>query len=118
MPAKQVQFFQHTGMVVLWQNRRTRGTFCRSCAIAVFRRQMNLTLALGWWGILSGFILNPLTIVYDLVQRYRIARWPEPIAADVSGRQLDKGRPVFLRPGFAVVLALAVVAGALVVVPR
>ena len=108
-PAAKVTFAQHIGIVVVWVNRRVRGVFCRDCAIALFRRQMNLTLATGWWGVISFFLGNPITIIYDLVQRGRIARWAPPQRPEGAPPPLALGRPVFLRPGIAVPIVLFVV---------
>ncbi|HEX6489529.1 MAG TPA: hypothetical protein VF137_11760 [Candidatus Dormibacteraeota bacterium] len=105
-PAAEVNFRQHIGMILFWQNRRRGGRLCRDCAIAVFRRQMDLTLMTGWWGLLSGTILNPYTIVYNLVNRFRVSRWPHTLTTQPGFKALDKGRPVFLRPGLLVALAL------------
>ena len=117
-PAAKVTFAQHIGVVIVWVNRRVRGVFCRECAIALFRREMNLTLATGWWGIISFFLGNPITIIYDLVQRARVARWEPPQRPEGAPLPLPLGRPVFLRPGIAVPIVLIVVLLALNLSPR
>jgi hypothetical protein len=117
-PAAKVTFAQHIGVVIVWVNRRVKGVFCRDCAIALFRREMNLTLATGWWGVISFFLGNPITIIYDLVQRARVARWKPPQRPEGAPPPLPLGRPVFLRPGIAVPIGLFALLLALNLSPR
>jgi hypothetical protein len=117
-PAAKVTFAQHIGVVIVWVNRRVKGVFCRECAIALFRREMNLTLATGWWGVISFFLGNPITIIYDLVQRARVARWKPPQRPEGAPPPLPLGRPVFLRPGIAVPIGLFALLLALNLSPR
>jgi hypothetical protein len=107
-PARSATFTQHIGAIVVWMNRPTTGVFCRDCAIAIFRREMNLTLMTGWWGMLSFAILNPLTILSNLFQRARAGRLPAPVRSAAVFPPLDMGRPVLLRPGIIVPIVLAV----------
>src|SRR5215472_761760 len=98
-PAQQVFFRQHIGIVLVWINRRYGGWLCRTCATGLFRRTMSNTLLTGWWGLLSAFLINPITIVYNLVERFRVSRMTEPVLGDPTRKPMDPGRPVFLRPG-------------------
>jgi hypothetical protein len=111
-PAIPIRFLSHQGMILLYRQIRYRGTFCRDCGLSVFRTVMNRTLLVGWWGIIS-FFLNIYAIIVDLVGWARLRRLPEPIRT--SGKApLDRGRPVFLRPGLWVTTAaIAVIVVAL-----
>jgi hypothetical protein len=98
---------------------QVEGSFCRDCAQHVGRRSQNRTLLFGWWGILSFF--RNLAYVFGNAKQLRtigqLATPTTPISDDppdpnrrpvrqTSGAPLDPGRPVFLRPG--AILSIAV----------
>lgn len=106
-PAIPIRFLSHQGMIVLYRQITYRGSFCRDCGLSVFRRVMNRTLLVGWWGIISVF-LNIYAIIVDLVSWRKLRGLLEPVR--MSGKSpLDPGRPVFLRPGLWVTTAAIVV---------
>ncbi|MEC4570422.1 hypothetical protein [Streptomyces virginiae] len=87
----------HTGFLIMMRFEDLDGPFCRDCGLAVVRQMTYRTLILGWWGPLSLVILNPLTLVWNLVAhlKYRAL----PASAPVQGRtHLDTGPPVLRRP--------------------
>lgn len=102
-PAIPVRLLSHQGMIVLYRQITYRGIFCRDCGLSLFRRVMNRTLLVGWWGIIS-FFLNSYAILVDLVAWTKLRALAEPVR--MSGKPpLDPGRPVFLRPGLWVTAA-------------
>ncbi|WKV70434.1 hypothetical protein AW27_002230 [Streptomyces sp. PCS3-D2] len=87
----------HTGILIMMKFEHLDGPFCRDCGLAVVRQMTYRTLILGWWGPLSLVIVNPLTLVWNLVAylKYRGLAPSEP----APGRtHLDTGPPVLRRP--------------------
>ncbi|MFE5489363.1 hypothetical protein ACFQ8S_01465 [Streptomyces virginiae] len=87
----------HTGILIMMRFEHLDGPFCRDCGLAVVRQMTYRSLILGWWGPLSLVVLNPLTLVWNLVAhlKYRAL----PASAPVQGRtHLDTGPPVLRRP--------------------
>ncbi|MEU8027221.1 hypothetical protein [Streptomyces sp. NPDC049099] len=94
-PAAPVTVRGHQGMLVVMRQLRRQGTFCHTCALAVFRKMQSDTLAQGWWGPMSLFI-TPITLLINLFALAKIRKLPAPVAPQGPG--LDPGRPVFGRP--------------------
>ncbi|GHE00193.1 hypothetical protein [Streptomyces alanosinicus] len=93
-PAEPVTIRGHQGMVLMMRFLRREGTFCRTCALAVFRKMQADTLAQGWWGPMS-MLITPVTLLVNLFTLAKIRKLPAPTAAQGPG--LDPGRPVFGR---------------------
>jgi hypothetical protein len=101
-------------MLIVMRNLWRKGTFCRTCGLAVFRKMQSDTMVQGWWGPMS-VIITPITLLINLFTLSRIRKLPAPTAALAVG--LDPGRPVLGRPagmigmvpltGFCLVLLLA-----------
>ncbi len=77
------------------------GPFCRNCGLGMFRKQMNHTLAFGWFGLIS-FFLNFGAIASNLSGRRKVAALAPPAIAHPGLPE----RPLFLRFGVYVALAL------------
>jgi hypothetical protein len=107
-------------MVLLMQARVRRGPFCRSCGIATFRDMQNRTLLTGWWGVISLLVLGWATPLYNLISRRRVLRLGPPVRdpAVISPlpEPLPPGRPLWMRPGPVVALAVLTVLATLFVV--
>ncbi|MER6073738.1 hypothetical protein ABT187_33870 [Streptomyces sp. NPDC001817] len=94
-PTAEVTVRGHQGMVVIMRQLHRRGVFCRTCALAVFRKMQSDTMAQGWWGPMS-MLITPVVLLINLFTLARIRKLPEPVAAPRPG--LDPGRPVLARP--------------------
>lgn len=94
-PAARVTVRGHQGMLIVMRNLWRKGTFCQTCALAVFRKMQSDTMAQGWWGPMS-MIITPITLLINLFTLARIRKLPAPTAA--FGPGLDPGRPVLRRP--------------------
>ncbi|MGW2417812.1 LppU/SCO3897 family protein [Streptomyces sp. NPDC001709] len=94
-PAAPVTVRGHQGMVVIMRQLRRQGTFCHTCALAVFRKMQSDTMAQGWWGPMS-MIITPITLLINLFALAKIRKLPAPVAPQGPG--LDPGRPVLARP--------------------
>ncbi|MEU6507775.1 hypothetical protein [Streptomyces sp. NPDC046942] len=94
-PATRVTIRGHQGMLIVMRNLWRKGTFCQSCALAVFRKMQSDTLAKGWWGPMS-MVITPITLLINLFALSKIRKLPAPTAA--LGPGLDPGLPVFRRP--------------------
>jgi hypothetical protein len=96
-PAKQVTVRGHQGMLVMMRFLKRRGTFCRTCGLAIFREMQSDTMVQGWWGMASAFI-TPLTLLFNLFALASIRGIPVPAAMGWRP-PFDPGKPVMLRPG-------------------
>jgi hypothetical protein len=119
VPAADVSFWRHAGLIVVVRWHRLRGPYCRGCGTAVFRDATARTMTTGWWSIIS-WLLAPLALLLNLRSARAVARLATPTphpAATPDRRPLDPTRPVFRRPGpwlgpaalAALVVALATV---------
>jgi hypothetical protein len=52
-------------MIAVFRYRTLKGTFCKPCIAHYFWEYTLVTLALGWWGLIS-FVLTPLMLVNNL----------------------------------------------------
>jgi hypothetical protein len=64
-PAVMTTIREHHGMLVLMQNLSLKGPFCRVHGMAIVKRMTIRSLLLGWWGVLSLFVANPLTLIFN-----------------------------------------------------
>ncbi|MGJ5755019.1 hypothetical protein [Streptomyces puniciscabiei] len=94
-PAARVTVRGHQGMLIVMRNLWRKGTFCQTCALAVFRKMQSDTMVQGWWGPMS-VIITPITLLINLFTLSRIRKLPAPTAA--FGPGLDPGLPVLRRP--------------------
>ncbi|MCX4763183.1 hypothetical protein OG562_19795 [Streptomyces sp. NBC_01275] len=74
---------------------KAEGPFCRTCATAIHREMTTKTLAGGWFGFLSLFLLCWLTLAWNLYTHFKIAKLPH---ATPTAATLDPGKPIFKRP--------------------
>jgi hypothetical protein len=111
VPTRLFQVLALSTVLIWFRFSAVTGFWCRTCALAHQRRQLNLTIATAWFGIGIAFLLPVLGSF--AVRQVRIARLGRPRAApyDVgpTRRPLDPGRPVLLRAGILVPLAIATV---------
>jgi hypothetical protein len=119
-PAAEVSFHQHVGMVLLMQARSRPGPYCRCCGIATFRDLQNRTLLTGWWGVLSLLVFGWVTPLRNLLALRRVRRLAPPVRdpAVISPlpAPLPPGRPLWMRLGPVVALAVLIVFATLVAV--
>jgi hypothetical protein len=99
VPAAQVTFRGHRGMIVIMQFLHLKGPFCRDCGLATFRDMTAKTLLQGWYGYVS-FLVTPLTVLINLVRRGKVAGLPAPTPppSGQHGRPMDPGAPLLARP--------------------
>lgn len=95
VPAARVRIRGHQGMLIVMRNLWRKGTFCHTCALAVFRKMQSDTMVQGWWGPMS-VIITPITLLINLFALSTIRKLPAPMAP--LGPGLDPGRPVLRRP--------------------
>ncbi len=99
VPAADVTFRGHRGMLVLMQFLHMRGPFCRDCGLATFRDMTAKTLIQGWYGYASS-VITPITVLINLARRGKVASLPppRPPAQGPHRRPLDPGPALFARP--------------------
>lgn len=78
VPAANLNFRAHRGLIIVMQYRKMLGPFCRDCGVAAFRQMTAESLVQGWWGPFSFLIANPVTILTNLVNRVRIGALAPP----------------------------------------
>jgi hypothetical protein len=69
-PLIQVSFSKNTGMIVLSTHTTIKGFFCRRCLRSLFKEYQIHNLALGWWGLTSFFIINPIYLILNTWRYY------------------------------------------------
>lgn len=119
-PAEELILRQHTGWVIWGTQRKYQGTWCRSCALAMFREVMGKTLVTGWWGVVSFVLYNPYCVLANLYTRQRIGKMPRPAPSSdpTVGPPLPVGKSVWKRAGgllaagFGVIFALGLIGAA------
>ncbi|MFC7241229.1 hypothetical protein ACFQO7_01930 [Catellatospora aurea] len=109
-PAAEMTFRGHRGLIIMMQFLKERGTYCRTCGLAIFRTMTSRTLVQGWWGWAS-FIITPFILLMNLFARRKLNRLTEPVPAPdgSSGTPWNPGKPVYQRAtivGLLVPLAL------------
>jgi len=106
-PAAEVRFIRHTGMLLAWQQASYRGSWCRDCGLATFRRLQNWNLMIGWWGIASVF-LNAYAILRNLSSRGKVLSLSEP-SRPAGSKPLEVGRPLLARPGIWIFIVALII---------
>jgi hypothetical protein len=101
-PAAHATFRQNTGMLFGRTAQAIDGTFCRSCGLALGRVMANRTLWTGWWGIISCFV----NIGYVVANAGRLLKHGTLGKPRGGQGTLDPGRPMLLRSGVLVLVAL------------
>ncbi len=115
VPAVDVTFRQHRGMIVLMQFMRSEGPFCRDCGLAVFRETTAKTLIQGWWGFAST-VITPVTVLINAARRGKVANLEQPrppAGGRPYRRPVDPSPALFARPSAIIgvcIPALVVVA--------
>ena len=109
VPAVDVTFRGHRGMLVIMQFLHVRGPFCRDCGLATLRDMSAKTLVQGWWGYTS-FIITPITLLINLARHGKVANLqpPRPPARGPYGRPMNPGQPLFARPAALIGLGIPV----------
>ncbi|MFI5914885.1 hypothetical protein [Dactylosporangium sp. NPDC051541] len=111
VPAANVKFRGHQGMILLMRFLSLDGPFCRDCGLSTFRSMTARTLVQGWWGYAS-FIITPITVLINVVKRDKVANLPapQPSPYGASKQPMDPGKPLLSRPmaiiGLCIPLAL------------
>jgi hypothetical protein len=113
VPAADVTFRGHQGMIVLMRFLHLKGPFCRDCGLATFRRMTEQTLIAGWWGYASA-IIAPVTVLINVSRRGKVAQLapprPNPAGQAPGAAPMNPGKPLLARPVALIGLALPVVA--------
>jgi hypothetical protein len=117
VPAVDVTFREHHGMIIMMQFLRLRGPFCRDCGLATFRRMTAKTLIRGWYGYAS-FVITPITVLINVIRRGKVASLPAPTPPPTgpSRQPMDPGPPLMARPMALIGLAIPVVVILLIIV--
>ena len=118
VPAVDVTFRGHQGLVLIMRFLSVPGPFCRDCGLATFRRMTSRTLAQGWYGYAS-LLITPVTVLINLVRRRRVASLAPPRANPYapSRTPTNPGPRLLERPltwaglGVPVVLSVLLVLG-------
>ncbi|GAA5199005.1 hypothetical protein GCM10023322_73650 [Rugosimonospora acidiphila] len=107
VPAAQVTFREHHGLILFMQFVHLKGPFCRDCGLATFRRMTAMTLIRGWYGYAS-VLITPITVLINLARRGKVANLPQPTRppTGVSRQPLDPGPVLLARPTALIGLAL------------
>lgn len=96
VPAIEATVRGHQGFLIVMRFLKQPGPYCRSCGIATVRQMSANSLWQGWTSFFS-VLINPLTLLWNLVIRIRLQRLPEPQPA--SAQHLDPGKPLYRRLG-------------------
>jgi hypothetical protein len=97
VPAAEVAFRQHTGMLFAFRWGSLKGPFCRDCGTYVFRKMTAHTLLAGWWSY-SSVLLAPITLLINMARRGKVANLAPPIPQRADRRPADPGKPLYQRP--------------------
>lgn len=109
VPAADVTFRGHRGMIVIMQFRSLKGPFCRDCGLATFRQMTAQTLIQGWYGYAS-FVITPFTVLLNLFRRSSVAGLPAPQPSPYgqSRQPMDPGPALLARPSAIIGLAIPI----------
>ncbi|GAA1399096.1 hypothetical protein [Catellatospora coxensis] len=112
VPAADVTFWRHIGLVLYVRFHRIQGPFCRDCGLAKMRDATAETITSGLWSPVS-FVLAPLALVRNLIGRRTVLALAKPVPRpgqpESNLAPLLPTRPVFRR--FKSWFAPAVLAG-------
>jgi hypothetical protein len=90
-PTKQLELIQHIGAVVIRFEKSVKGRLCSKCIEHYFWKFTLVTVALGWWGVVSA-IFTPIVLLMNLMA-YRSARNLAPVPENAGPPQLtDEAR--------------------------
>lgn len=109
-PAADVELRSNTGLVLGRRYSLVEGRFCRDCGLALYRKHMNHTLLLGWWGIISFF--TNFAAIFKNIKGWGVIRSLDAPSGQAEQPPLEPGRPMYARPGIYMAAAL-VLAGVL-----
>jgi hypothetical protein len=99
--------------VILYWIATVQGWMCRTCGLAVFRRQTSRTLVGCWWG--GGVFATPIFLILNRVRLGRTLQLgpprPTPGVAAQAGAPLAPGRSTLRRGSgiFGLVMAAIVI---------
>jgi hypothetical protein len=102
-PAKKIFLVSFIGVAIMHIQRMTKGAYCRACGTTLLRDHTARSLTLGWWS-LYGVLLVPISLLFNIPARLRIAGLAEPRGQ--TGPGLPNARPALARPATLVVLIL------------
>ncbi|WP_432984417.1 hypothetical protein [Dactylosporangium sp. CA-233914] len=99
VPAANVKFRGHQGMILLMRFLSMDGPFCRDCGLSTFRGMTARTLVQGWYGYAS-FVITPITVLMNVFRRDKVASLapPQPPPSGASRPPMDPGPPLLARP--------------------
>ena len=99
VPTAQTKFRGHRGMIIMMQNRHVEGPICRDCGMATFREMTSKTLIQGWYSYAS-FIITPIIVIWNLVNRRKVANLAPPQPSPYGGARqpMDPGKRLLERP--------------------
>ncbi|WP_433002147.1 LppU/SCO3897 family protein [Kribbella sp. CA-294648] len=96
VPAVDATVRGHQGFVIVMRFLKLQGPFCKTCGVATTRDMTGKSMVQGWWGI-GSLIINPITMLMNLVTFSKFRNLPEP-APGAPGRPMNPGKPLFKRP--------------------
>ena len=73
-PLVRASFSKNTGLVLLSHNVTVKGFLCRQCLRSLFKEYQIHNLLLGWWGLHSLFIINPMYLIMNTWNYYFAVR--------------------------------------------
>jgi hypothetical protein len=116
VPAVDVTFRGHVGMVYLMRFKRFGGPFCRDCGLGTFRHMTSRTLVQGWYGY-GSFFITPITVIINLFRRNKVAALapPRPNPYGPSRQPMNPGNRLLARPMTWIGLAVPFVVLALLI---
>ncbi len=105
IPAVRVSIHKHSGYLLLFSHSRLTRHLCRDCGLSLWRTSTNSTLLRGWLGLVS-FFLAPLTVLWNLVARWRLSGLGAVQPGTRARPYLASGGSLLQRPGVYVYGAL------------
>lgn len=96
-PAIKATVRGHQGIVIVMRFLKLGGPYCRSCGIATVREMSARSLWQGWTSFFS-IVINPLTLLWNLVIRLRLQRLPA-VQSYGHAHPMDEGKPLYQRLG-------------------
>ncbi|GAA2392885.1 hypothetical protein Cme02nite_11550 [Catellatospora methionotrophica] len=100
VPAAEVSFYRHVGLVLYVRFNRIQGPFCRDCGLARMRDATAETMISGLWSPVS-VVLAPLAIVRNVLGRRTVLALDKPVPRpgqpESNLAPLPPARPVLRR---------------------